>query len=112
MMENDEASTTTTSESAAASSPVGGVQLGDGQAPASRTITVSASGLNPDTLTIKVGENVTFKDAASNVYGVVVGDLDQYTVYGGMYETFDFSKPGTYPVSEVLTENTAKIIVE
>lgn len=92
--------------------PAGGVKLANGEAPAERTIKVTKGAFNPNTLTIKVGQNVTFKSGDSGSYGVKVGDLDSATVSGGLIETFEFSKAGTYNVSEEIYSGTATITVE
>ena len=95
------------------STPVaaGGVVLADGVAPAERTVTVSKTGFSPAALTIKVGEQVTFT-APDGIFAVLVGDLSGATVTKGLFETFTFSAPGTYPVKEDLTGSTAMITVE
>ena len=100
------------STEAPASNPAGGVKLANGEAPADRTIQITGSKFSPETLTIKVGQNVTFKAGDKGTYGVKVGDLDGATVSGGLIETFDFSKPGTYSVVEDISSNAATITVE
>ncbi len=95
----------------ASAAPAGGVVLSDGQAPAERQIVLSAAGFSPATLTIKSGDKVTFT-TADGIYGVIVGTLDGATVTKGLFETFTFSAPGTYPVREDLSGATATIIVE
>lgn len=86
--------------------------LADGEAPAERTILISATGFEPATLTIKVGENVTFKGGDDGIYGVIVGSLDGYTVNKGLIETFEFPEAGVYPVKEDISGATAVITVE
>lgn len=96
---------------AAAAAPSGGVVLSDGEAPADRQIVLSATGFSPATMTIKNGEKVTFT-TTEGIYGVIVGDLDGATVTKGLFETFTFSTPGTYPVREDVSGATATIVVE
>jgi plastocyanin len=91
---------------------VQGVILTDGEAPAERTITVVGQAFEPGTLTVKVGDTVTFKAGDKRISAVIVGDLSGATVTGGLVETFQFSIPGTYPVKEDVSGNTATIIVE
>lgn len=86
--------------------------LGNGTAPADRTIMISSTGMTPKELTIGVGENVTFKADGSGTFAVTVGSLDQATVTGGLIETFDFPEAGVYPVVEVISGETATIIVK
>lgn len=101
-----------TEAAAAEGAPAGGVVLTDGEAPAERTITVVGRAFEPNTLTIKVGDIVTFKAGDKEITSVIVGDLSGATVTGGLIETFKFSAPGTYPVKEDISGNTATIIVE
>lgn len=101
-----------TAAAAAEGAPAGGVVLTDGEAPAERTITVVGRAFEPNTLTIKVGDIVTFKAGDKEITSVIVGDLSGATVTGGLIETFKFSAPGTYPVKEDISGNTATIIVE
>ena len=68
--------------------------------------------MTPKELTIGVGENVTFKADGSGTFAVTVGSLDQATVTGGLIETFDFPEAGVYPVVEVISGETATIIVK
>ncbi len=101
-----------TEAATAEGAPAGGVVLADGEAPAERTITVVGRAFEPNTLTIKVGDIVTFKAGDKEITSVIVGDLGGATVTGGLIETFKFSAPGTYPVKEDISGNTATIIVE
>ncbi|MFZ1651953.1 MAG: hypothetical protein WBB44_03815 [Candidatus Nanopelagicales bacterium] len=100
--------TETSSGDTATGTPV----LGNGTAPADRTIMVSSTGMTPKELTIAVGQNVTFKADGSGTFAVTVGSLDQATVTGGLIETFDFPQAGTYPVVEVISGETATITVK
>jgi plastocyanin len=82
----------------------------DGQAPPERTITIVDGAFQPSELTIAAGETVTFV-TEEGIYGVIVGGLDGYTVTTGLYGTFQFDAPGTYPVREDISGNTATITV-
>jgi plastocyanin len=90
---------------------VGGVVLSDGEAPAERTIVISADAMTPNALTVKVGDTVTFR-AADGIHAVIVGDLDGATVSKGLIETFTFSATGSYPVRDDVGAGTATITVE
>lgn len=100
-----------TGESSSSTSTGGKPILSNGEAPAARTIAVSKEGFTPATLTIKKGENVTFK-SSGGTFAVEVGGLEGATVSGGLVETFVFPEAGVYDVKEVLTSNTAQITVE
>jgi len=63
-------------------------------------------------MTVKVGENVTFKAGGDGSFGVEVGGLDSATVTGGMVQTFEFPTAGTYEVNELVSGNKATINVE
>ena len=86
--------------------------LANGKAPAERTLLVASSGITPSSITIKVGENVTFKAGETGAFAVEVGGLDSATVNGGLIETFEFPQAGVYEVKEIITNNTATITVE
>ena len=45
------------------------------------------------------------------IYGVILGDLDGYTVTTGLNGAFRFDAPGTYAVREDITGNAATITV-
>lgn len=106
----DPAPVETSAEAEADAAPSGGVTLTDGEAPPERTIVMAGDTMTPNALSIKVGENVTFK-TGDELHAVIVGDLDGATVNGGLIETFVFTKPGNYPVRDDLTSATATITV-
>lgn len=85
--------------------------LASGEAPAERTISITSAGFSPATLTIAVGENVTFVSGDDGTYAVLVGGLDGATVTGGLIETFEFPEAGTYTVVEDISGATATITV-
>jgi plastocyanin len=101
----------TEAASGSESAPADGVKLASGEAPAERTIVIDGETMTPNSLTIAVGENVTFK-ADKGTHAVIVGSLDSATVVKGLIETFEFSKPGTYPAKDDLTAATATITVK
>jgi plastocyanin len=84
----------------------------DGEAPAERTITITADAMSPDTLTIAAGDTVTFTAGDDAVYAVEVGELESATVSGGLIETFQFPEAGQYEVVEIISGNSAVIVVE
>ena len=86
-----------TEAAATGAAAVQGVILTDGEAPAERTITVVGQAFQPNTLTVKVGDTVTFKAGDKQISSVIVGDLPGATVTGGLIETFQFSIPGSLP---------------
>ena len=95
-----------------ADSPAGGVTYVDATEPAADTIVVDEGGFTADTSTIGVGDVVLFIPGDEGIYGVIVGDLDGYTVTTGLNGAFRFDLPGTYAVREDITGNTATITVE
>lgn len=97
---------------AATSEATGVAVLGDGEAPAERTIAMTDTAFTPSSLTIGKGENVTFKAADDGIYAVIVGSLDGATVTGGLIETFDFPEAGTYPISEDINGYRGTITVK
>lgn len=99
-------------EEAPADSPAGGVTYVDSTEPAADTIVVDEGGFTADTSTIEVGDVVLFIPGDEGIYGVIVGDLDGYTVTTGLNGAFRFDLPGTYAVREDITGNTATITVE
>ncbi len=108
LTEGTDATTEETTPVASGGTPV----IADGEAPAERTILISSTGFEPTELTIKVGENVTFKGGDDGIYGVIIAPLDGYTVNKGLIETFEFPEAGVYPVKEDISGATAVITVE
>jgi len=53
--------------------------------PAADTIVVDEGGFTADTSTIEVGDVVLFISGDEGIYGVIVGDLDGYTVTTGRH---------------------------
>jgi len=105
------------SESHTGDSPVvpAGATLSSGEAPADRTVTISKDGstvsFSPATLTIKAGDNVTFKGAGTGTFAVIVPGLDGATVSGGLIETFVFPNTGTFTITEDISATTMTITV-
>ncbi len=90
------------------------VTLVDGEASAANTITFDAQdSFNPSELTVPVGEKVTFKAAPdAGTHAVRFGSsTDTFTISGGLIETFTISAPGTYTVTEDLTNATMTLKV-
>ncbi len=82
-----------------------------GQAPAAQTITITAGVFSPATLTVHVGEPVTFVGGDSTAYNVSVGNLDPQTVTPNLVETYAFRAPGTVTVTQDFNKDTATITV-
>lgn len=85
--------------------------LANGGAPAERTFTISANGIEPASVEIAVGENVTFVAGDDAIYAIGVGGLDAATVTDGLIETFDFPAAGTYIAVEEITGTQVTIVV-
>jgi plastocyanin len=85
------------------------VTLTDGEATAANTVTFNADGtFSPSELSVPAGEKVTFKAAPdAGTHAVRFGSsTDTFTISGGLIETFTISEPGTYTVTEDLTNAT------
>ena len=117
---NTTASTTTTSTTteppltAPASTTVpgpGGTRLVDGQAPKDRTVTITAGAFSPSTLTVAVGDTVTFVGGDNIASDLVVGELSSAVVTSGLVETYEFTQPGTVTVSTTGNTPTMTITV-
>ncbi|WP_232680035.1 hypothetical protein [Nocardioides sp. R-C-SC26] len=91
--------------------PAGGVAYVEVQG-ADATVAVSPAGFDPAETTIAVGDVVKFTAGDGGIYGVVVGDLDGYTVTSGLDAFFEFDLPGTFVVGEDISGATASVVVE
>lgn len=90
------------------------VTLSNGEATAANTITFTADKtFSPSELTVPAGEKVTFKAApGAGTNAVRFGSsTDTFTISGGLIETFTISEPGTYTVTEDLTNATMTLKV-
>ena len=70
---------------------------------------INADGtFSPSELSVPAGEKVTFKAAPdAGTHAVRFGSsTDTFTISGGLIETFTISEPGTYTVTEDLTNAT------
>lgn len=93
--------------------PAGGVVFVDNVDSPAASVTVSDAGFDPAETTVAVGDVVVFTTAGGDgIFGVIVGDLDGYTVTTGLDESFRFDAPGTYEVREDISGNTATVTVE
>ncbi len=104
------------SESHTGDSPIlpAGATLASGEAPAARTVTISKDttvSFNPPTLTIKAGDDVTFKGGDKGTYSIIVPGLEGATVTNGLIETFVFPKTGTFTITEDISATTMTITV-
>jgi plastocyanin len=108
---SETADTLAPSSGSASGSPAGGAALVSTEATAANTVLLGASGFSPTTLSVALGDTVTFKADGKGVFAVLVGDLPGATVTGGLTESFSFSKPGTYSITEEISGNSATITV-
>jgi len=108
---DDSSGSGSTDDTAAAGK--GTVTLVDGEAAADKTITVSKDGeFDPNTLTVAVGEKFTVKAAAdAGTHAVTFNGDDQYTVSGGLIETFTIDAAGSYEMQDTISGGTATITV-
>ena len=100
--------------SANADGDAAAVTLTDGEASPENTITFGADdAFSPPELTVAVGEKSTFKAGPdAGTHAVRFGtSTDTYTISGGLIETFTISEPGSYTVTEDLTEATMTLTV-
>lgn len=121
--EGGSATSTTGADSGAGGSSAGtageqgdaaAVKPADGKAPAERTVTFTADKrFDPAQLEVPVGELVTFVAAPdAGTHAVRFGDsTDTYTISGGLVESFTIGEPGTYTVTEDLTNATMTLTV-
>lgn len=109
----DAGATEGTDEPEAEEAPAGGVVFVDAVDAPAATVTVSDGGFDPAQTTVAAGDVVVFTTAGGDgIYGVIVADLDGYTVTNGLDEFFRFDAPGTYEVREDISGNTATVVVE
>lgn len=95
-----------------AEAPAGGVVFVDAVDDPAATVTITEAGFEPAGTTVSVGDVVKVTTTDDGIYGVVVGDLSGYTVTTGLDEFFRFDQPGTYAVSEEISQAGATITVE
>lgn len=91
--------------------PAGGAAYTDPAAD-SLAVSVTATGFDPDAITVPVGGTVTFTAADEGPHGLYVGDLDGFSVMGGLTATFRFDIAGTYRVFDEISEAEATVTVE
>lgn len=72
----------------------------------------SADGMSPSELTISAGDVVSFVTGDGSFHGLVVNQLASVTVADNLPEYYQFNDPGTYYVSDELSDATAVITVE
>ncbi|WP_292831691.1 hypothetical protein [Microbacterium sp.] len=97
-------------DAAADASPAGGAVYTD-PAVDSASVTVSPSGFDPAAISVPVGGTVTFMGGDDGPHGIYVGDLDGYSVMGGLTATFRFDLAGTYTVYDEISEASATVTV-
>ena len=83
--------------------------------PAPNSISITAKGFNPDSLTVKVGDTVTWSNAskdAQNVTSDTANLFDSGPLNTGGIFTYTFSQAGTFTYhSTATTTLTGKVIV-
>ena len=99
-------------EETPAGAPAGGVTFVDAT-DAAATVTISDAGFDPAEVSVAVGDVVAFTTGGGEgIFGVIVADLDGYTVTTGLDEYFRFDLAGTYEVREDISGATASVTVE
>ena len=98
----------------AAAAGSGKVTLANGAAPADKTVIFSTDGgFDPGTLNVGVGELFSFRAGDSGVHAVRFGTAtDTFTISGGLIESFTIDAPGTYAVTEDLSNKTMTVTVK
>lgn len=98
-------------EPAGGDAPAGGITFVDAaETDAAAVITIGPDGFDPAEISVAVGDVVQFTAGDNDgVYGVVVNDLDGYTVTSGIDEYFSVDAAGTYAVTEEISGATATI---
>ena len=76
------------------------------------TMALSADAITPNTLTISVGDVVTFTSGDGGVHGLVINSLSSVSVASSLEEYYLFTEAGTYVVSDELSSATATITVQ
>jgi plastocyanin len=83
----------------------------DGEAPPERTFTLMSGSIEPASLQIAVGDNVTFVVTDGTLHSIAVGGLDDAAVLDKLSETFEFHAAGTYTAVDRVSGTSATIIV-
>lgn len=91
--------------------PAGGVIFVD-VSDAAAVVEIGPDGFDPGDASVAVGDVVEFSAADDGIYGVIVGDLDGYTVTSGIDEYFRFDAPGSYAVTEDVSSASMTVTVE
>lgn len=76
------------------------------------TMGMANDGITPSTLEISVGDTVTFESADDGFHGLLVNGLASVTVATNLPIFYTFTEPGTYAVSDELSDATATITVK
>ena len=84
-------------------------------APAPDSISITAKGFNPESLTIKVGATVTWSNATKVAQGLTSDTaslFDSGSINSGASYTYTFSQAGTFTYHSTITPTqTGKVIV-
>ncbi|MEP6482274.1 MAG: hypothetical protein ABJA94_09730 [Rhodoglobus sp.] len=86
--------------------------LTDAPAAGGPSMALSATSIDPATLSISVGDVVTFTSGDGSVHGLVINGLDSVSVAKSLEEYYKFTEAGTYAVSDELSTATATITVQ
>ncbi len=83
--------------------------------PAPDSISITAKGFNPDTLTVKVGSTVTWSNATKDAQSFTSDTanlFDSGSVAAGATYTFTFTQAGTFTYHSTITPTlTGKVVV-
>ncbi len=91
--------------------PAGGAVYTDPTADSVQVV-ISETGFDPADISVPVGGTVTFTGGDSGPHGLYVGDLDSYSVMGGLTATYRFDTAGTYRVFDEISETEATVTAE
>ena len=86
--------------------------LTDAAAAGGPAMAMSSASVSPASLSIAVGDVVTFTSGDGGLHGLVINGLSSVTVAKSLPEYYLFTEAGTYEVSDDLSDATATITVE
>jgi plastocyanin len=75
------------------------------------TLSITATTMDPATVSIPVGGIIVFVAGDDGFHGLVINELSSVTVTGGLTESYQFTEAGTYLASDELGSGTATIVV-
>ena len=81
--------------------------------PNKNSVVIQDSAFNPDSLTIKEGESVTWTNQDSAAHNIRIGDFNSKTISNGESADYKFDKKGSYDyICGIHPSMKGKIIVE